>query len=702
MAMKNAEQTLKPGFELRSKERTYKIKRVLGAGSFGITYLVTSTISVGNISRMVEFAIKEHFIPTSCYRGEDGASVQCVPSARSEVASSRADFITEANRLKKLCLKSRNIVSVNETFESNGTAYYVMEYLEGGSPCKCPENEAVSIAMQVADALRKIHAENVLHLDLKPDNIVLKTNERGETFPVVIDFGISKHFDSKGVPTSSLSAKGASPGYAPQEQYGGVGKFSPKYDIYALGAVLFYLCTGKNPPDAFKVSPNQQELKKELDGKVSAKVEKAILNAMKPSASERTGSIQRFCDDLMGVDFTPVLNVSPSRLDFGMKKAQGKIRVDANIGWTVYSDSDWCKVSKSGNEISVSVSKNKETGNRSCNVVVNGAPYEISQTIKIKQEGVGTILLGPTWWDRHGRKVCQAGGVLLAGCLIAGVCSLFRTDPVKESLRLTEAIENNDGIVLKEFAENDSVRAYIPYAQYLVNEGRLDEATRFAKLASTTADSIFVTDLMLDSIRDVRSLQISEVPVEQTDSSEVMSPDPSPIQEEKKQVPKTETNDEKFAKAMRTYDIKALLALAQANYEKAYYPLAMAYYTKGDHSSAKYWANKATMIKDKGNRRLAEILLNEIENALRPSNDELFAKAKTIEDFEYLANLKYVKAYVPLAELYLKSNDYDKAHEMVLRAKYSNVDLSRAKKIVDRLAILGYYDNGEHGGKPNL
>lgn len=301
-------QTLQPGFKLRSKERTYQIVKVLGSGSFGITYLAKADVSIGNITSSMPFAIKEHFVSASCYRGDDGTTVCAVPTAKSDVSDSLTDFITEANRLKKLCLKSRNIVSVNETIEANDTAYYVMEYLDGGTPSKCSEEEAISIILQIARALETIHKEQVLHLDLKPDNIVLKTNDRNETYPVLIDFGISKHFDSNGNPTSRLKAKGASSGYAPQEQYTEVKAFSPKYDIYALGAVLFYLCTGKNPPDAFNISPNQLELKKELEGKVSLNVGHAILGAMMPSSFERTPTIAQFCANLIGTDSSSTQN----------------------------------------------------------------------------------------------------------------------------------------------------------------------------------------------------------------------------------------------------------------------------------------------------------------------------------------------------------------------------------------------------------
>lgn len=488
MTKETTTQVLRPGFKLQSKERIYEIIKVLGSGSFGITYLATANISIGNISMTMRFAIKEHFISASCYRGDDGATVLAVPTAKSDVVDSRADFITEANRLKKLCLKSRNIVSVNETFEANGTAYYVMEFLDGGSPSRCSEEEAISIAMQIAEALDEIHKEHVLHLDIKPDNIVLKTNERNETYPVLIDFGISKHFDSKGRPTSSLSAKGASPGFAPQEQYAGVSEFSPKYDIYALGAVLFFLCTGKNPPDAFKISPNQQELKKELAGKVSSKVEKAILNAMKPAASERTPNVRRFCDDLMGIDFVPVLNVPYSQLDFSKDKDLRNVSVDSNIGWTVYADEDWCKVAKTGNTIVISVSKNKETGSRVGNVVVNGSPYHISRVIHIKQEGSGTVVFpsGLTWWERNRKRVYQASGILLVGCFIFGLYVLLKPNPEKESRLLTEAIEAMDGKTLKKFAEKDSIRAYLPFAQFLVKQSEFNDAILYANKTNGT------------------------------------------------------------------------------------------------------------------------------------------------------------------------------------------------------------------------
>lgn len=698
MAKEISKQALQPGFKLQSKERTYEIVKVLGSGSFGITYLATAEVSIGNISTTMRFAIKEHFVSASCYRGEDGARVLTVPTAKTEVGDSRTDFITEANRLKKLCLKSRNIVSVNEAFEANGTAYYVMEFLDGGNPSRCSEDEAKSIVMQVAEALKEIHKEYVLHLDLKPDNIVLKTNDKGETYPVLIDFGISKHFDSKGRPTSSLEAKGASPGYAPQEQYAGVKAFSPKYDIYALGAVLFYLCTGKNPPEAFDVSPNQKELIAILSGKVSSVVEKAILHAMKPTVSERTPSIKQFCDDIMGIDFVPVLNTSESQIDFSKDKGKASVSVVSNISWNVNCEEDWCVANKVNNGIVISVSKNKLAGKRSCDIVVKGTPYQISNVIHIKQEGVGTVVFpaGPTWWERYHEKVYQVGGIFLAGCCIVGLFGIFKPDQESESRRLTEAIANMNGMVLEEFANEDSVRAYFPYAQYLVNNEKYDDALPYVNKAKNTSDSILAKAL-LESINTA-----IEKRSETETKREAEVQQPQTVQDNKEQPnspdePVKEFDEAKFVRAQN--NLALMLSLAQDNYEKAYYPLAKMYFNRKDNNNAKRWAQKA--VNANVNRVEAQQLLSKIYTH-ESSNDELFAKATTIADFRALAAKGYTKAYAPLAELYLKKDDYDNAHIWAVKAGNVKVGLVKARNVVNVLASYGYYDSGEYGGKPNF
>lgn len=296
--------SLQPGTILKSPTQQYRIVDVLGAGSFGITYLATSKVKYGNVSFNVKFAIKEHFME-SCYRDGDGVSVHCTPTSRNSVEQSRNDFLNEAKRLQNICQYSRNIVHVNEAFEANGTAYYVMEYLDGGSLVKMGESDALRYMQQIASAVKVLHEHKLLHLDIKPDNIVLKREDNGTIYPVLIDFGITKHFDEKGNPTSSPNAKGISQGYAPIEQNDVIREFAPTLDIYALGATLLYLLTGKNPPTSVKlIDSSQKELKGIIPTNVSKSTRNAILKAMKPNKNDRTQSVSLFIKDIGVVNDT--------------------------------------------------------------------------------------------------------------------------------------------------------------------------------------------------------------------------------------------------------------------------------------------------------------------------------------------------------------------------------------------------------------
>lgn len=290
--------SLKIGTLLKSPNGEYRIDNVLGSGSFGITYLATSKVKYGNVSFNVKFAIKEHFMDT-CFRDDNGVFVHCTPTSRNNVELSRKDFFNEANRLMEICQYSKNIVHVNEAFEANGTAYYVMEYLNGGSPGITDEKTAVDYIRQIAEAVQILHEHKLLHLDIKPDNIVFKRDEEGGQYPVLIDFGITKHFDEKGRPTSSPNVKGISQGYAPIEQNDVLREFSPTLDIYALGATLLYMLTGKNPPSSVRlIDSTQKELRNLMPSSVSESTRNAILRAMKPNKNERTQTISSFLNDL--------------------------------------------------------------------------------------------------------------------------------------------------------------------------------------------------------------------------------------------------------------------------------------------------------------------------------------------------------------------------------------------------------------------
>lgn len=291
------------GTILDSGKRKYTIKSVLGQGGFGITYLATSTIYVDNIPFETQFAIKEHYI--SSMNERQGASVS-VSNANNteEIKESIDSFLIEAQRLNKLSLNHSGLVRVNESFRSNGTAYYVMEYIKGQSLreyVRCSplgrllEAEALQLFRPVAETIDYLHENKITHLDIKPDNILIREN--GE--PVVIDFGLSKHYSSKGTPTSTIKAAGCSAGYSPMEQYVGITTFTPEADIYALAATLLYMLTGKDPIVSTEISSDI--IRKSLPNDVSEQTCSSIVKAMEKLKENRTATIKEFHNCLQGL-----------------------------------------------------------------------------------------------------------------------------------------------------------------------------------------------------------------------------------------------------------------------------------------------------------------------------------------------------------------------------------------------------------------
>ena len=285
---------LKTGSTLQGGK--YKIEKVLGKGGFGITYLAYQQ----GLNRYV--AVKEFFMSEYCNREESTCAVS-IPSvgSREMVEKYRSKFVKEAQTIAEL--DNPHIVPIHDVFEENGTAYYVMKYIGGGSLSSLVrKGEALPVAValkyvrQVAEALAYCHERNIAHLDVKPGNILIQ-----DGVAVLIDFGISKHYNDGGEQTSSTPV-GISKGYAPLEQYkrGGVTTFSPVTDIYSLGAVLFRLVTGQIPPDADEV--NEEGLP-EFPSHVSQYIQEAITAAMQPKKKDRPQSI----DDFLALLVEPVV-----------------------------------------------------------------------------------------------------------------------------------------------------------------------------------------------------------------------------------------------------------------------------------------------------------------------------------------------------------------------------------------------------------
>ena len=307
--------TLPTGTILTGGKYSYRIEEVLGQGGYGITYKVWTVVKNGQIPVKVPFAIKEHFVNGRCHRAADGMTVEYSQEAAEDVEESLKDFVKEGRLLNKICQADdeavRYIVPVNEVIEANNTAYFVMQYLEGGSLRRMVHNggamteeRTLTLIKPIVRAVDFIHRHKVLHMDIKPENIVMHRNLlTGQEEPVLIDFGVSLHFNKKGGLTSKHTSIGHTDGFSPIEQYGAIETFSPWIDVYALGATLYYLLTGKTPHKAFEMTPD--DVDRNLPPSVSKRTKAAIKHAIARDYHDRTQSASTFLWELEN-DYEPV------------------------------------------------------------------------------------------------------------------------------------------------------------------------------------------------------------------------------------------------------------------------------------------------------------------------------------------------------------------------------------------------------------
>lgn len=299
------EYALSKGTVLQGGKYPYRIEEVLGQGSYGITYKVSAEVSFGNITNKIYFAVKENFTKRYCSRKADGVTMRFPAEFADDVERDLEDFLTEGKRLNKICKSSKHIVKVNETWRENDTAYYAMEFIDGGSLSdyviskgRLSEKEALKIFMPILEAVRSVHQYRLLHLDIKPENIMLESQNAGGLTPILIDFGITLHFDQSGsiTKTSKDHSIGCSDGYAPIEQYSGINQFVPEVDVYALGAVLYYMLVGRDPMRS--IDCNAKKIDANLPAETSSNVRAAILHAMNSLRDERTQNVKDFIAEL--------------------------------------------------------------------------------------------------------------------------------------------------------------------------------------------------------------------------------------------------------------------------------------------------------------------------------------------------------------------------------------------------------------------
>ncbi len=269
----------------------YRIEKTLGEGGFGITYKAT------DLEKFTDVAIKE-LCPNKFLR--HGINIILPPSITPKIQQEQIQkFKTEAESLKK-CVHP-NIVRVINWFEANNTAYLVMEFVSGKPLSKIltergklPENIVKKYFIQITEALKLVHANNFLHRDIKPDNIIINSQDKA----ILIDFGSAREFLA-GL-TNKMTAM-LTPGYSPIEQYTNLGKLNSSTDLYAICASIYHTLTGKVPVAAparlgseTLISPRQ------IEASIRPQTEQIILTGMKMEIEERFQTADELIDALKG------------------------------------------------------------------------------------------------------------------------------------------------------------------------------------------------------------------------------------------------------------------------------------------------------------------------------------------------------------------------------------------------------------------
>jgi serine/threonine protein kinase len=237
-------ESLNIGYLLNGK---YRIDKVLGQGAYGIAYLAT----IPAIDLQV--VVKEFFPSALVQRAKESAAVNVVIESQVKIYTTQMNlFLSEAKTLAT-CSQIDGVVHVTDYFSQNNTAYFVMRYIDGPSVDRTVTSSkgvktstVLKWAWGLLHSLGQVHNKNILHLDIKPENVIIDSRNGN---PILIDFGISRSMASKN--NHAINGGGFTPCFsAPEQQDRESTNIGPWTDIYGIGALLYYCISGERPVDS--------------------------------------------------------------------------------------------------------------------------------------------------------------------------------------------------------------------------------------------------------------------------------------------------------------------------------------------------------------------------------------------------------------------------------------------------------------------
>ncbi len=275
---------LRPGTILNRK---YIVGKAIGEGGFGITYIGRDT------TLDIKIAIKEYYPNGYVNRNHQQSSELFVTTQKQKefFEKGKDRFLLEARSIAKFN-QEKGIVDVRDYFEENGTAYIIMEYLDGVTLADYVKQNGTMNATQlftlmkpVMKSLQKMHDRGIIHRDISPDNIMYLKDGTLK----LMDFGSARHFSNE---ENQLSVV-LKVGYAPEEQYRKNGQQGPWTDVYGMCATIYRCVTGVVPEDSLdRLHEDNIKLPSQLSADITKPFEAVLMYGLAVHKENRCKDMQ--------------------------------------------------------------------------------------------------------------------------------------------------------------------------------------------------------------------------------------------------------------------------------------------------------------------------------------------------------------------------------------------------------------------------
>lgn len=291
---------LSNGTIVQGSKNSYRILSCIRRDGMGFTYIGEPVKR--QLTTPAKVVLREHFMPHCSLRGDDGVTVVTPPEISSTVATCMKGFEKASMDRARISASSPSIINVLDIFETNGTFYYVVEFLDGitfeeyvNRKGPLSWDETREILSPILDAVKKMHTYRAIHTEITPSHIRF-VNHHGQSIPVLFSLYATLHFNDEGKQNWTLPVMTCRTGYAPPEQYRSIDHFMPQTDVYALASTIVFSLSGKHLPDSRVLT--EEIVRETLPPALPETTVKALVHALNPDPSLRTSSVTSLRDEL--------------------------------------------------------------------------------------------------------------------------------------------------------------------------------------------------------------------------------------------------------------------------------------------------------------------------------------------------------------------------------------------------------------------